>query len=415
MRVKHVYAALKRQQVQLVLVVLIIASIGTIALLTSNAKTPTASVEPETGTISGSAIAQTDNSASGSKAIQFHSPVRNINDKGYGIAANLQWMTFVKQDAMLRDMQSMGMTWVRVDISWADIQDTNGGAYDWSVYDAAFAKAATYGIKIDGVIDYSTTWANSDTCNAIPSNLCGQINPVLYASYAKAVVQHFGNKLGAVEIWNEPDLDMFWLPGADAAAYTTLLKGAYTAIKSVNPSMLVISGGLSPGPSLDFTSQMYADGAKNYFDVAGYHPYSYPVPPSVTNKYSGWNLLGVAASSNVRAIMAANGDAGKSTWLTEVGAPTSGPRTQTTCTDAQAAFYPTNSDNVDDCLQARIDSDAITVGRSYPWVGVIILYTYQDTGTAADTSSKEKFFGLLRADGSQKPSYAAVKQAIAAQ
>jgi hypothetical protein len=40
---------------------------------------------------------------------------------------------------------------------------------------------------------------------------------------------------------------------------------------------------------------------------------------------------------------------------------------------------------------------------SYPWAGPMCWFRYDDKGT--DTSDQSNFFGLLRFDGSRKPSY----------
>lgn len=398
----------------LAMAVFIIAfgTLGLVLLLRTHAGTATSSIEPEHGSVSVTATTIADDSAAGGSAVRFGSRIRNIHDKGYGVPiGGFQWMTTAKQDSVLTDLKSLDISWIRIDIAWARVQPTDSTTYDWTAYDAALAKAASYGIKVDGIVDYSTPWANTAVCNTIPTNLCQPADINQYATYAKAVAQHFGSKLGAIELWNEPDLLQFWQPAVNPNYYTTMMIQAYTAIKSVDPGMLVMSGGLSPGNSINFTTAMYAMGGKNYFDVEAFHPYSYPKPPSATTVSSGWNLMGVTPNSNVRAIMATNGDSAKPTWITEVGAASGGPGAEASCADAVANNYPTGTDHVDECLQARIDSEAITVGRTYPWVGVIFLYTYQDSGTS--TASRENFFGLLRYDGSHKPSYDAVKQAIA--
>ena len=89
------------------------------------------------------------------------------------------------------------------------------------------------------------------------------------------------------EIWNEPNSVHFWQPEPNPSAYTVDLMAAYSAIKAVDHSAFVISGGLAPTVSkngnisaFDFLKAMYADGAEGSFDALGYHAYSFPELPN---------------------------------------------------------------------------------------------------------------------------------------
>ena len=72
----------------------------------------------------------------------------------------------------------------------------------------------------------------------------------------------------------------------DPARYMELLKASYTAIKSVNPDMIVVTGAMTPTGApppaaiddVDYLRQMYANGAKGLMDAVGSHPYGGPWP-----------------------------------------------------------------------------------------------------------------------------------------
>jgi len=166
------------------------------------------------------------------------------------------------------------------------------------------------------------------------------------------------------EIWNEPNNPSFWAPRPDPAAYTADLKAAYAAIKNVDPSAIVLSGGLAPEPNsstsyapLTFLADMYADGAKGSFDGVGFHPYSYPIDPDTFNPGSAWSQMS-QTSPSIRSIMAANGDSAKKIWITEFGAPTSG-----------------TTDNVSDAEQSEELVQAISQVEQLSWVGSFYMYT----------------------------------------
>ena len=76
----------------------------------------------------------------------------------------------------------------------------------------------------------------------------------------------------------------------NAGEYVQLLAASYNAIKGACPSMVVVSGALTPAGNNgnlamdDFTylEQMFQAGANNYLDAVGAHPSGYNVPPWAT-------------------------------------------------------------------------------------------------------------------------------------
>lgn len=123
----------------------------------------------------------------------------------------------------------------------------------------------------------------------------------------------------AIEVWNEPNLAREWPAGAISGEnYTRLLRRAYQAIKSTNPSVLVISAAPAPTgaeaflPGLvvnddNFLRQMVNAGALNFADCVGMHynegivgPYQTSGDPRGDNYYTRylprlldtyWNII----------------------------------------------------------------------------------------------------------------------------
>ena len=96
--------------------------------------------------------------------------------------------------------------------------------------------------------------------------------------------------------------------------------------------------------------------------------------------------------TSIESPLAANDDATKPLWLTEVGAPTGGP------------------DGVGDAAQAEELTQAIADAKASSFIAALYIYTYEDSGT--DPTTDEDWFGLLDATGTPKPSFAAVAAAI---
>ena len=159
---------------------------------------------------------------------------------------------------------------------------------------------------------------------------------------------------------------------------------------------------------IDFLNGLYANGAQHYFDAVAFHPYSFPVPPAYPADWNAWSKI-ATTNPSIYSIMSSHGDGGKKIWITEYGAPTNGPGPIATASNFNLDGSP---DHVDEAYQANLAINFIQAVSSSPWIGPAFWYSYIDDGTS--TSTTENFYGLLRADGSQKPAFTSIKQAIAA-
>ena len=117
------------------------------------------------------------------------------------------------------------------------------------------------------------------------------------------------------EIWNEPNNPAFWSPAPNPAAYTADLIAAYAAIKAVDPSAVVITGGLAPEADssnsysiVTFFGDMYADGAQGSFDAAGDHPYTFPADPD-SDSQGAWGEMDQTSPSLRSLLATTHGDA----------------------------------------------------------------------------------------------------------
>lgn len=346
------------------------------------------------------------------KTAAFAAPAIAKNSFGMAFGNTLPSLSQKSLDAQLQDISNLGFTWLRTDIDWSTVQLQNAQTYDWSDYDRVIASANAHHLQVLGTIAYAPKWARSSQC---PDTFgCAPASTSAYATFAKAVVQRYAPKgVKSWEIWNEPNTPGFWSPTPSPAAYTALLKAAYTAVKSADPTAKVITAGLSPAadqaPDIaprTFLTGMYAVGAQGYFDAVGYHPYSYPAPPNVAYPWSGWSQM-ADLDISIRSIMVAHGDGDKNVWATEFGAPTNGPDVRATLGDFR---YNLSSSDVDEQLQSAMAEQFVAEGNSYPWAGPFFWYSYQDLGTSTDTN--ENFFGIRRADGSAKPVYATFKRLL---
>jgi hypothetical protein len=324
--------------------------------------------------------------------------------EGVGIASGgtLQFDPPSVQESYLAAAEELGATWLRFDFTWSDIQRSDAAHYDWARYDDLVARAQKHGMSVLAMIGYAPFWARDPQCAG--SDKCRPRDPAEYGRFAGAVAARYAPRgVHAFEIWNEPNIIQFFQPAADAAYYTRMLKAASVAIRAADRRAVVVSGGTAPAATgggnlapLDFVSQLYAAGGKGTFDVLGHHPYCYAGSfdcPGTPEVWSAWTQMNGTPTS-LRGLMAAHGDGGKKIWATEFGAPTSG----------EAA--------VDEQHQAKMLATGVRMFSRYSWGGPLFLYSLKDRGT--NPGDREDWFGVIRADGSRKPSFGTVRTALAA-
>jgi hypothetical protein len=198
------------------------------------------------------------------------------------------------------------------------------------------------------------------------------------------------------EIWNEPNVATFWYPRPDPEGYTALLLRASAAIRAVDPNATIITGGLAPasdsanGSQIDvrsFLTRVYDAGGGRAFDAVGLHPYSFPHLPTYAADYNTF-----VTTPGLYRVMVDHGDAAKRIWGTEVGAPTAG-----------------GDGSVTESLQAKIATQAYEHWTAWPFTGPLIWFAFEDAGS--DPDNRDDHFGLVAADGREKPA-AAVFRAI---
>ena len=114
-----------------------------------------------------------------------------------------------------------------------------------------------------------------------------------YAQYADFVGRIAALQPDAIQVWNEMNLDREWPQGQiDPRQYVELLRQAHTAIKAVDPTVLVVTGAPSPTGAegafgLDrvwnddrYYLGMANAGAANFSDCIGIHYNEGIIPPS---------------------------------------------------------------------------------------------------------------------------------------
>lgn len=331
---------------------------------------------------------------------------------GIAYGNRLIWMPDEDLAASLDDAVLVGANWVRADLSWESIQPQGPDNYRWHVFDRVVTAAAARGLTVLPVLAYTPPWARPAGCN---SDKCAPADPEAFATFAEAAaVRYAPHGIHTWEIWNEPNIPDFWKPVPNSAAYTTLLRMTSQALRHADPSTYVILGGIVEADTgnggilpTDFLAAVLARGGDRFVDAVGYHPYTYPYLASAKTSWgTAWETIGDTPDS-LRGVLSAHGTPDMPLWITEFGAPTNGPGI---ASDGRAATIEPTATHVTEERQASIAADVVRTAARTPQVSALIWYAERDLRT--DTLSKDNFFGLRRADGSEKPALGALRRAI---
>jgi hypothetical protein len=289
-------------------------------------------------------------------------------------------------DDLLTTLRATGVTLARSDVLWEVAEPEPPGQdgvhhYDWSFADGVAGALARHGIQWLALVDYATPWSAS-----VPGNTHSPPrDPADFAAFARAFAERYGRggafwaehpdvqatPVTTYEIWNEPDLSIFWAPGPDPARYMDLYVDARVAIKDADPQARVIIGGLSNAPG--FIPQLFAarPDVRGQLDGVAVHPYA----------RTALGVLDVVRKSR-RALDAA-GVPDTPIYVTELGWVTH-PRTS-------LKYAPPGR-------RARDIHDSVaSLARVDCGVAAVVLYTW--VTPEKDPADEEDWFGVLHPDG----------------
>src|SRR5579884_381175 len=301
----------------------------------------------------------------------FHGRTRPIGDI-FGLGSFIaQRYPGYARPAVAR-ARMLGSDWLREEFTADKLHNGPHAPYRWPVYDGVVRTEVRAGFHIMGLLDYNNTWDRHPH-----SYMPHWMMPRLirdFTRYVRAVVLHYRGVISTWQIWNEPDLHIFWRPYPSAADYARLLTAAYQTIKHITPRATVVLGGPSGSDpnGVGFVRSVVKHGGR--FDVLSVQPYR-DVPD--------FSLI-----SEVNTVRRYH----KPIWFTEMG--WAGERwCMTVCGPADS--------------QADRLARLYVVG-AYAGVQRVFWYDFRDDGVGANF---EDHFGLLEHGFAAKPAFVAYQVA----
>jgi hypothetical protein len=195
---------------------------------------------------------------------------------------------------------------------------------------------------------------------------------------------------------------------AHAAQYADMLRLGYKAAKAADPSITVISAGLTPTgtdnnearPDDVYLQWLYDAGAAQWFDVLGAHGAGYKAPPDMSPEavaadpaYGGHASFSFRRVEQLRAVMDRNGDSGKQVWLMEFG----------WTSDEVNPAYAWHRVSENEKAQYIVDAYRFAAQNWSPWIGVMVLWNLAAPGWTRQ--NEEYWWSITNPDGTPRPAY----------
>ncbi|MDO4570273.1 MAG: beta-galactosidase [Planctomycetia bacterium] len=219
----------------------------------------------------------------------------------YGTCAHLAGgMEYDAMPQNLVAMRNAGIRWARADFSWSSVERKKG-VWTFDHLDTLLDNAEKHGITILPILDYHVEWARP-----------AYKHPKEWREYVRRLVERYKDRIQYWEVWNEQNLKGFWGDEPKPEDYVPLLKLTYETIKSIDPNLKVVYGGLA-GVPFEYLEKTLQNGAGKYFDVMNIHPYRGGM---ITQKYVD-NFVGDI--QKVRDLLEKYGVGEKPIWITEMG------------------------------------------------------------------------------------------------
>ena len=199
----------------------------------------------------------------------------------FGLGVHVQ--AWQMEPGELESIKGAGFNFVRWGMGWEAIEKSPG-VFDWTTPDAIFENLKRAGLSSIVIIGggnrlYSPLLELPPSPGAretsVPAPPESDAARMAWQRFAAAAAKRYADDPVTWEIWNEPDLSIFWPPRPDADADTQLVSTTCSAIKAVVPGATVVAPATAALPvrvPKFYTALAHAD-ASGCLDGLSMHSY----------------------------------------------------------------------------------------------------------------------------------------------
>jgi hypothetical protein len=297
-----------------------------------------------------------------------------------------------------------GAETVRAAFFWVLVQPnppgSAGPAFDFASTDSIVLAAARRRLTVLPVVQWAPKWAavQPGEFGSPPSD------PSAVHAIFKAFVERYGPRgslwrekpgvprrpIRAWQVFNEPNLSLYWSVQPFERAYIATLRAAEGGIHAADPGATVVLAGLT-NDSWNALRTLYAGGARGLFDAVAIHPYS-SSPANV-----------VRVVRDARRVMRANRDAALPIWVTEFSWPAA-----VSPPDWAVSLF---GGRLTDAQQARLLNRTMrrfVAARKRLGIGRLLWYTWLSREAPGSTNPFD-YAGLRRIQGDARRSAPALR------
>jgi len=160
-----------------------------------------------------------------------------------------------------------GISCVRDRFNWSEIEPQKG-AFRPGRYETSARIQHEAGLTVYQIFHDCPRWASGKKDSRYPPLL-----PSDMADFFRRMVSHFKDNVKYWEIWNEPDIEVFYLGKPEQ--YAACLKETYRQIKKTDPQAKVLICSFSQPPG-QFAEKVFRAGIADSFDIYNVHYYGEP-------------------------------------------------------------------------------------------------------------------------------------------
>ncbi len=371
------------------------------------------------------AVAARDAAQAEARAIatDFPQPVQNAEKLRMGVNAALEQYDEATLERRLSDMAAGGVTDVRQEFRWSDIEPAKGSR-DWRAADRIVAAARRHNVQVLAVLWTTPAWARGPSgSTAFPAiETAPPADPSDFAAFAGAFASRYatpncdalrtGCAILAYQIWDEPNLSAAWGNALiNPSEYLRLLKAARVAIRSADPQAILVLGALAPTAEQSqvnlapqaYLRRLYELGGHDAFDVVAAKPYGFDFPPADRRVEPG--VLNFSHALFLRREMELHNEQNKSIWITQFG----WNALPGDWAGARSVWSGVTGEQQVDYTREAVARAA----AEWPWLGGMYLENLQPRSSAQSAGDPRWGFALLNPAGAPRPLWTAWQAAIA--
>lgn len=309
-----------------------------------------------------------------------------------GLNAQLHWFQESAYRQQIEKLKALNLKWVRLGLHWERLEPSPG-QWQLTEIDRLMQVMADEQLKTLVYLVGSAPFASSAPAGASNPDQYPPTNPQLFASSFAHLASRYP-QVSAWQVWNEQNIPPFWQPAEDPVQYRNLLETSLQQLSTTAPHATQVIGGHAYYSQMPIRGGLMLEalmhlGSLKPDRVTAYHPYSHAPEGDIPD--SGDFLLN-AGALNHHLRQSGSGPI----WATEFGwSSYAGPvEMQPIIGELGQADYMLRRL----ALMSAMDFDKV------------FLFTLSDLDARA--TPRDRGYGLLRLDGSEKPAYGALKRLL---